>query len=304
MDIEPDKGMSELMSALDDAPKLEPQETEEVEPVEQEDEVQEAVEPQEEPEPELVDLDGKKLEIPQGTPPELVETVKKMATDLKADYTRKSQANAEAEKQVQAYAQSLAHQQQLMGATAETWADFRTAQKRVEEFSQVDWSALADQDPAQATKLMALYQTAQADAHTKGAAWHQTLQQLNAQSEQHRDSQTSAQWAKAVEVARNAIGSTFDEQANTKALKWLTAKAGTQDVKAIAQRFGDPVVLEAIYKAAQWDAAKAGKPMQRATQAPQKVIKPSAPMPRKENQAALDRLKKTGRAEELIHFLK
>ena len=42
--------------------------------------------------------------------------------------------------------------------------------------------------------------------------------------------------------------------------------------------------------------------MKKAADAP-KVIKPQAPAPRKQNQSALDRLKKTGRASELVNFL-
>jgi len=48
-----------------------------------------------------VEFDGKTLEIPEGTPPELVEATQKLASDLKADYTRKTQAVAEEKKVVE-----------------------------------------------------------------------------------------------------------------------------------------------------------------------------------------------------------
>lgn len=41
-----------------------------------------------------IEFDGKTLEIPKGTPPALVEAVQKLGNDLKADYTRKTQAVA------------------------------------------------------------------------------------------------------------------------------------------------------------------------------------------------------------------
>ena len=178
MDIEPSNGMSDLLAALGDEPKAEVEEST-PEPDEGEQEQAEGVEdeaeqPQEDAQPDLIDLDGKKLEIPEGTPPELVKTVQKMAADLKADYTRKTQAAADAEKHIQATVQSLEHRQKLMGETAETWADLRDAQKRVEQLKAVDWTALADQDPAQATRLMVMYQTAQAEVQTKGFAWQQS----------------------------------------------------------------------------------------------------------------------------------
>lgn len=292
MDIEPSQdGMSELLSALDEP--VEEQEAEQAAPETEE----QAPEPQEEAA--VIDLDGKKLEIPAGTPPQIVETVKKMADDLKADYTRKTQAAAEANKQIQGAAQALQHQQQLMAATAEQWADFRAAQQKVEQFKAVDWQSLADEDPAKATKLMAMYQTAQSEVQAKQQAWTQALGQLNTQAEQQRAAHQAAQWGKAVEAARTALDTAFSDKSNEQALEWLTKKAGTSDARAIQSRFADPVVLEAIFKAAQWDALS--KPMQKVQAAP-KVIKPAAVAPR-ENQSALERLKKTGRASELINFL-
>lgn len=49
-----------------------------------------------EPATKVVKLDGKEVEIPKGTPRVLVETVSKLAEDLKADYTRKTQEAAQA----------------------------------------------------------------------------------------------------------------------------------------------------------------------------------------------------------------
>lgn len=48
-----------------------------------------------------IEFDGKTLEIPKGTPPEIVEAVQKLGNDLKADYTRKTQAVAEEKKLIE-----------------------------------------------------------------------------------------------------------------------------------------------------------------------------------------------------------
>lgn len=48
-----------------------------------------------------IEFDGKTLEIPKGTPPELVDAVQKLGADLKADYTRKTQAVAEEKKVIE-----------------------------------------------------------------------------------------------------------------------------------------------------------------------------------------------------------
>ena len=224
-----------------------------------------------------------------------------MAADLKADHTRKTQAAAEERKQIEAHAQAMQRHQQVMAVTADKWADARAAQQKVEQFKSVDWTSLADQDPAQATKLMAMYQTAQAEAQSKVNEWQQSMAQMNQQLDAHRGQQLHKRWQDAAEAARQALGSKFDAKTDKAALDWVVKRAGTAEPMAIQSRFADPVVLEAIAKAALWDAAQ-GKPMQKVAQAP-KAIKPAAQPPQRENQSALERLKKTGRSSELINFL-
>jgi hypothetical protein len=53
-----------------------------------------------------------------------------------------------------------------------------------------------------------------------------------------------------------------------------------------------------------WRQLQAQKPqaMKKVAEAP-RSIKPQAPAPKRENQSAAERLKKTGRASELINFL-
>jgi hypothetical protein len=85
------------------------------------------VEPEPDEPPAVVNFDGKTLEIPKGTPPALVEAVKKLEHDLKADYTRKTQETAAERTQVQsAYQQTSQLAQQLQQAQA-TLAQFYQA---------------------------------------------------------------------------------------------------------------------------------------------------------------------------------
>lgn len=66
-----------------------------------------------------VSIDGKELEIPKGTPKALVERVQALASDLKADYTRKTQEVAQERHTVQAaWAQAQQTAQQLQQAQA------------------------------------------------------------------------------------------------------------------------------------------------------------------------------------------
>lgn len=60
----------------------------------------------------VVRLDGKEIEIPKGTPRALVETVTKLADDLKADYTRKTQEAAEVRRIAAERAQAIEAQLQ------------------------------------------------------------------------------------------------------------------------------------------------------------------------------------------------
>jgi len=69
-----------------------------------------------------IEFDGKTLEIPEGTPPALVEAVSNMARDLKADYTQKTQAAAEERRTVEAAKQQTVAQAQQLQRTQQALA--------------------------------------------------------------------------------------------------------------------------------------------------------------------------------------
>jgi hypothetical protein len=78
-----------------------------------------------------------------------------------------------------------------------------------------------------------------------------------------------------------------------------------------AQRIGateahmyDPVFLEALHKAAQWDRLQADKPkaLQKVAEAP-RVLKPGAAEQRKPNQSALERFRKNPTRDTLAAIL-
>lgn len=67
----------------------------------------------------VVSLDGKDIEIPKGTPRGLVEQVQTMASELKADYTRKTQEVAAERQRIEsAKAQTMAMAQQMQQTQA------------------------------------------------------------------------------------------------------------------------------------------------------------------------------------------
>lgn len=104
-------------------PQEEAAEAEEAEEVATEEETEEV----EEEAPQVVNLDGKQIEIPKGTPRALVEAVNSMASELKADYTRKTQeVSAEREtvraatQQTQAVVQQLQQTHQALSQFAQS----------------------------------------------------------------------------------------------------------------------------------------------------------------------------------------
>ena len=197
MGIEPESGMSELMAALGGEPQAESEQSDEPQAAYATEATDDQAQEAQEESSEVVELDGKQLAIPKGTPPELVETVQKMAADLKADHTRKTQEAAAQRREADELKNMLDQQRQLLSVGFDKAVELRQAQARVQQFGQIDWATLADSDPGQATKLMAAYQVAQQEAATKQAE----LQQLMAQQEQ----QTAAQRKAMLEQARAAV---------------------------------------------------------------------------------------------------
>jgi hypothetical protein len=243
--------------------------------------------------PQLVDIDGKKLEIPQGTPPALVETVTKLAADLKADYTKKTQEIADIRKASEARFDAIQKQEELLTANIKTVAQFEAMRERIAQFEQLDWGALAETDPAQATKLHIAYQALQREAGVK----YREIQS----AEQQRQQLSATATEKAREVARLELTKRLPSINDADRRGMMKA---AQDLGATESHMYDPVFLHALHKAAQWDQLQAAKPkaMQKVAAAPV-VLKPGAAQQRKPNQAAYERLKSRGRIEDLAALL-
>lgn len=244
----------------------------------------------------ILSLDGKPLEIPPGTPPALVERVQTMAANLKADYTKKTQEVAEIRKASEARLDAIQKQEALFSANAPKVAELQALQARVQQFEQLDWNALAETDPAQATKLHIAYQATQREAGAK-------YRELQAAENERQQLAATAQ-AKALEIARAELAKRLPKLDD----------ATKRGIAETAQAYGwttdeltnvtDPRMVHALHDAMQWRKLQAEKPkaLQKVAEAP-KVLKPGAAEQRKPNQAALDRLKKHGRVEDLAALL-
>jgi hypothetical protein len=249
-----------------------------------------------EPGPIKVEFDGKTWELPKGTPPELAEGVKKMADDLKADYTRKTQSIAEMRRQTEETAKATQQQAELIAVSATKVVELREVQRQIEQIEAIDFNALADQDPQQAIRLQAAHTRLIQQREGKQREVFETQQQaqaLTAHERQRALAQAAEELKKAVPDFTPSMAQAIRE--NTKAYGFTDAEL---------ENVTDHRLVLALKDAMAWRQLQAKKPeaMKKVAEAP-KVIKPQAPAPRKENQSAAERLKKTGRASELINFL-
>ncbi len=304
MDTDPKPEVSALLSALDDSPVNEATETGEAESTEELEagsaeesaQVEEASEDQEPAASLVVEFDGKKWELPQGTPPELAEGVKKMADDLKADYTRKTQSIAEIRKQAEETAKAAQQQAEFVAVSATKVVELREVQRQIEQIEAIDFNALADQDPQQAIRLQA--------AHTRLIQQREAKQREVFETQQQAQALTAQQRQRALEQAAQELKKAVPDftPQMAQAIRENTKAYGFTDAEL--ENVTDHRLVLALRDAMAWRQLQAKKPeaMKKVAEAP-KVIKPQAPAPRKENQSAAERLKKTGRASELINFL-
>ena len=303
MDTDPNSEVSSLLAALDDSPAVE--DTDEVGELEAQDDDQEAsadeqqqdeASEDENPAPLVVEFDGKKWELPQGTPPDVADGVKKMADELKADYTQKRQRDAEEAKQVKETAKTLQELAHIAQATQTKAVELTIVQRQIAQIEAVDWNALVESDPQQAIKLQAQYTQLQ-NAMQRGQA---ELQQLSHAERQKLQADKERRRAELLKAAPDLIPG-FNDKVNKELLEAVSECGfAPEEVSDLA----DPRMLKLI------NLARIGLQLQKSTpkalkkvaEAP-KVARPQAPAPKRENQAAFDRLKKSGRAEDLTAFL-
>lgn len=303
MDTDPNPEVSSLLEALDDSPVVEA--TDEVGEVEAQDEGQDTsadeqhqdeASEDENPAPLVVEFDGKKWELPPGTPPDVADGVKKMADELKADYTQKRQRDAEEAKQVKETAKTLQELAHIAAVTQQKAVELSIVQRQIAQIEAVDWNALAESDPHQAIKLQAQYQQLQRSMQQGQAE----LQQLSAAERQKLQADKDRRRSELLKAAPELIPG-FNAKVNQELLEAVShCGFAAEEVADLA----DPRMLKLINLAriglqVQQSAPKA---LKKVAEAP-KVMKPQAPAPKRENQSAADRLKKTGRATELINFL-
>lgn len=228
---------------------------------------------------------------------------------LQADYTRKTQELARQRQDYELQSTKALQEQQSQVVERIAQLQELVLSQAAPELNGVDWVSLAAQDPARFVQLQAKQQQVQ-------GLW-QALEQQKAHSQQESERQTQALVNQALvasdEVLKQAIpgldGAKTAEllQSVEKSVGWTirdiqTAALAMTKAGMHPQTLGKVLVL--AHKAIQFDKLQAEKPaaLRKVAEAP-RVIKPAAPQPRNTQRADTERLRKSGRVEDLARLL-
>lgn len=228
---------------------------------------------------------------------------------LQADYTRKTQAIArEAAEAEQKYTKALTEAQQSAIEKINQLQELVIRQVSP-ELNGVDWVELSVQDPARFVQLQAKQQQL--------GNTYQALEQQKTQLQQAQEQEKAKAVDQAVKQSNELLSKSLKDYSDEKVGKLLQdvekhvgwkARDLSALTKSMAEAGLPPESLGKLLLLAgdaiqfrQLQTTKAAT-LKKVAVAP-KVIKPSAPQPKTTNKAALDRLKKTGRAEDLAAFL-
>ncbi len=229
---------------------------------------------------------------------------------LQADYTRKTQEIASHKQNLDVqYAKALQEQQSQAVDRINQLQELILAQASP-ELNGVDWVSLSVQDPAKFVQLQARQQQV-------NQTW-QALEQQKAQHQQAKEQALDQAVGQILQRSDEILGRAIPGLDGTKTAKllddvhksigWSRADIHTA-ARALASAGMHPgtlgQVLVLAHKAIQFDELQKAKPaaLKKVAEAP-KVIRPAAQQPKPNvNKAAAERLKQTGRLEDLAKLL-
>lgn len=292
VEVTEESSIDDRLAAILDGPEADDEAPQEDTPQASEDDQQEAEDlPEQADDSEEVEFEGKAYKVPKELKPALLR---------QSDYTQKTQEVATLRKQAEDRAQFVEAQQHLFEALRTDALEFETLKARKAEFDKLDWSALYSADPGQAFALRQ-----QSDALKEQIAEKErALSHKVGQQEAIRKAHAEKQWALAVEAAKQRIGKFTQAEDIAMAQQ---AQALGFDESELKSKFADARVLQAIYKAAKWDALQQGKAIadKKVTNArPMKQASRSAPQAQRDGKLAdvREKLRKTGRDEYAVAF--
>lgn len=243
---------SELLKRWGASPDAEeePQATEQEQPqgdVQEQEETVEAEGEQEEAEAQSeeieIDVAGEKFKLP----PQLAEQAKRIeakAKEVEAGATRKFQEAADLRKFAEAQIESVKKLHEVATQQADIIADHRSVTRRMQQIEQMDFDALAEQDPVALTKLNAEYTRLQGAK----ARIEQAYQQAEAKMQQESQAQMEQRFTRLADFAQKNIKGWSDEYSNT-LLKFSVEQLGA-DADTLRSVMSEPVIkaLDFAYK--------------------------------------------------------
>ena len=189
------------------------------------------------------DLDGLKVRGKK-------DAIEKLKAErlMQADYTRKTQEVAEARKQAEAERQVFETERQVHMQNLQEVATMRAIEMQLQNFGQVNWAALYDQDPAQAAKLDHQMRALQSQREQLRASVAQRYEQFTQMQQQ----EAARQLAEGQKVLQRDIPGWGPELASKLSAFALANGYTEREVSAIRS----PAMVRSLYREYQMAEAK------------------------------------------------
>jgi hypothetical protein len=214
----------------------------------------------------VFDFGGNKLEVKKGEiPPEVAEKVDQFSKDIWADYTKKSQINADTAKAIKAREESLAKVESLGGEALDAFTQGKHLRTEIEQLSAVNMQALWQSNPDKARQLTDLKAAKQAEL--------QSIIQYVDQYERQLDHARQEDLARRSEDGRTKLDRKFkgfSTDIAPKLEKYVQETYGMSADEA-SQWAISPDVTEMAYKAMLYD-------QMRAANKPKATPRPASPV--------------------------
>lgn len=218
-----------------------------------------------------------------------------------SDYRVKTQDLAVQRKATEDRAQYVEAREKLSEALRDDMAEVQRLEYQRKQYEGLDWSALYNADPGQAMKLRDQRDELAREIQQKSGVLQQKVQRGQQILTQHAEKQ----WEIAVEGVRQRIGKVT--QAEDAAMLDQVRELGFS-AEEIKTKLADSRILQAIHKAAKWDALQRTKPgaVAQAQKAPP-ILKAGAVNPNAQantrEKALRQQVKKTGNLNDVARLL-
>jgi len=236
---------------------------------------------------------GNKLEVPiDSVPPELADKIDEFTKGTWADYTRKSQENAEAAKHIAARGQAVEKLTTINGDALQTYSRGLQLRADIEQLAAVDLNPLWHSEPDRARRI--------SDALSAKQAEFQDIVALVGRQEQALDQAHREELTRRADEGRGILDKyvkNFSTEVAPDVVRYAISDGGMTEDEA-SRWAENPVLTKWAHKAMLYDrmqAAKAGKPVPPRNQV--KPIKPAkgagrAPAPNDPDKMSMEQLSK------------